>query len=270
MGKKLVTLIEGQPLIQGICSNATIARWMGIAPSSFCANKQKKLEELKYYADFEITDTGKINIIKVLKEEPYEKQAEKRQKWIGQFITRRFGDNYYCIVKEENGLMSKEIGQKLGLKPNTQYEYLLKKYKEFFGIGISGKQYDGQAGRRRYYYMVVDENGNRRPMTEKEQKIKKDLLKKWYGDIENAETISHLTGEYEAGHISKQDYEEALGEIHSQLYEGFMLDMEAYIGVIVRVHYCEWRVTAFNWLKENGYFTEEQLEYFNEHPVLAW
>jgi hypothetical protein len=52
-------------LTTGKWSTKKLAEWFGIRPNSLSRNKEKKLKELKEFADFKITDTGKILIIKV-------------------------------------------------------------------------------------------------------------------------------------------------------------------------------------------------------------
>ena len=44
-----------------------LAKWFGIKPNTFSKQKQDRLEELKEYADYEITDGGKVDIFRVKK-----------------------------------------------------------------------------------------------------------------------------------------------------------------------------------------------------------
>ena len=52
-------------LREGKISNKELAEWFGISANSFSKNKEKKLEELKYFAEFHIDNKNHVIIDKM-------------------------------------------------------------------------------------------------------------------------------------------------------------------------------------------------------------
>ena len=129
-------------LTTGIKSVKEIAEWMGIRPQSFSQKKQKKLKELRNFCDFELTKSGKINILEVFNP-VYTKPSAR----IRQAIEKAFNEEWNwddvdtCIRVGQAIYASGVCGREYEESTIINYVRLVKKEK--FGTGVRGKGLEG-------------------------------------------------------------------------------------------------------------------------------
>ena len=85
-------------------TNAELAEWFGIQVNSFRARKEKKLEELKNFADFKVVDSKKVYIIKVYKPVYVKKKSNKSAKEFRVYWTLIGG-----IIKARRNILKNEL-----------------------------------------------------------------------------------------------------------------------------------------------------------------
>ena len=200
----------------GLMNNKELAEWFGIKESTFKSNKKKKLEELKKYCQFEETK-GKVYILEIYQEE-YQKDFSKS-----------FG-----IIKEETEKIwiknkldtGKRISQEImvenlmDISPATAYTYTLKARNELFGKPFG---FEGSIGSCRYLWCKVSGEGvntKYTPFTEEENKIKKQLFKKYFGDTTEKQLF--INEMVSMGELTKEEGYDMLMEISNMGSEGYM------------------------------------------------
>ena len=191
-------LQEPLALTLGVWDRTMLAKWFGVKPNSFSKAKEKKLEELRFFADFEIFKGGKINILFVKipyyiskKERKYELISSHFEKaWNGHINTmRNVADTIY-----KEGEISKEY------KNNTVYNTVRTIKIEYLGRDCEG----GTKGWcYKDYFLRDKEKDMWRPMTKEERKIYKTARKLVYGD---SDTRAEMLGDmYRSGEYSDKE-----------------------------------------------------------------
>lgn len=183
----------------GIMTNKELATWFGIQPATFSKNKEKKLEELKAYADFEQVGNKQTKInIKQIYEPVYQKKGSQSFEII---------KNKFDTVWSEDGLDTcsrvcyqiLETTEGITVKESTAYNYTIKSRNDLYGKPFQGR---GSLGSCRYVWGKKDEEGRVRKLTDQEEKIKQDLIKKYFGDASQKQIF--VQAMVEAGEISKE------------------------------------------------------------------
>lgn len=114
----------------GIWNLKDLSQWFGIKPNTFSKQKQERLEELKEYADYEITDGGKVNIIKIKKffykknsvYQYYKEQILNLEDKIVDYmiIAKRFYKVELNVSLDESYLCVKQIYEEILKQPKYQ------------------------------------------------------------------------------------------------------------------------------------------------------
>ena len=204
-------------LQEGIFNNKDLAEWFGCSSSYFSQVKDKKLEQLKAYADFELIGNKqkKIKINRV-----YEDQYHKKGSYAYQTIRDKFDQTW-----SDNGLDScKRVCYQimettdLGVVQRTAYNYTLKTRNDLFGKPF---QEGGKLGSCKYLWCKQDEDGKLRFLTKEEEQIKSKMIKKYFGDAEQKQII--VQGMIEAGEITKEEAWDILTQMTNMKGNNFLL-----------------------------------------------
>ena len=216
-------------LTEGLWTNAQLAEWFGMREKTFKNNKEKKLIELTYYAEFE-KEKGKIRITKVINpfyskdvSTNYLKIRDKVDEvWdeTGLDTCSRVGQEIYDILSEED--------ENFKLKSGTVVNYTYRGRNELYGKPFVG---GGKLGNCVYIWCKRDQDGNYSLLTEEEQRIKQNLQTKYFGDATEKQIL--VKGMVEAGELSKEEAWEALEEMtnmNTGNFMGFLAELQAELG----------------------------------------
>lgn len=194
----------------GVVQTKELAEWFGIKPSSFNVTKQKKLEELKDFADYQIISSTKIKITKV-KNPIYIKQQSKAYQLIINKIDECWNKDGLDSCKRVGQQISQELNKELALSPTTVYNYTRKGRNELYGTPFKSR---GSLGYCTYLWCKKEGDGvntQYRQLTKEEEKIKKDLIKKYFGDASEKQVI--VNAMVKAGEIKKEEAWDVLTEL---------------------------------------------------------
>ena len=193
----------------GVMTNKELADWFGIKEGSFRRNKDKKLEELRNFAEFE-RKKGKIEIKKII-EPVYSKRGSEAYQIVKNEIDNVWSDSGLDSCSR----VSEEIGEKckneLMITQNTIYNYTRKGRNELYGVPC---QSEGSLGRCTYLLCKKIGDGIDavyEKFTEDEEKIKDMLMKKYFGNL--AEKTLIVSMMVERGEIRKEDMYDELKEV---------------------------------------------------------
>ena len=219
-------------LKQGYMTNAELAEWFGIQVNSFRARKEKKLEELKNFADFKVVDSKKVYIIKVYKP-VYVKKKSNDYTIVKEEFTQVYNDSKIDTASNVSKKIYNKRKSDLTIKESTTYEYTRAARNELYGKPFVGC---GEKGVCRYIWAKQIGEGQYERFNDTEQAIYKRLLVKYFKGAD--EKTIFVRDMIKRGEITE---EEAWGvyEDMMNLEQGFMnfkIEMEEAIGYpIVRV-----------------------------------
>ena len=197
-----------------------LAEWFGISPGAFRNGKEKKLEELKYFAEF-YEENGKVVITKILNPIYQKRGSEAYQKVVNKIdeVWSKDGlDSCSRVGTEICEILSNEDkGFKNTL--STVIEYTRKGRKELYGVPF---QNGGRLGNCIYIWCKRDKNsGAYSFLTDDEIEIKEQLQKKYFGDATEKQIL--VKGMVESGEISKEDAWDILEELTNMKTGNFMM-----------------------------------------------
>lgn len=187
-------------------TNSELAEWFGISEKTFRNQKEKKINEFKNYAIFEL-DKGKIIVKKILVDE-YVKKNEK----IYEKVKNKFEE-----VWDESGLDTCsnvrdgicEVMDDEELNPNTAYLYTVKARNELYGKPY---KFSGSIGSCYYKWCKWNEEEHRYvALSEDEERIKRDLQTKYFGDATEKQIF--IKAKVMAGELSAEEAWYELEEI---------------------------------------------------------
>ena len=122
MSKDKYIILKGErkmtQLTVGKFKLSEIAEWFGIKVTSFNAAKEKKLEELKEFADYELVSTHQIQITKV-KYPFYVKKNSKNYEIIKKQITKTWNPDGIDTCKRVSNQIYQEKHNELTLTEST-------------------------------------------------------------------------------------------------------------------------------------------------------
>lgn len=183
-----------------VYTSKQLAEWFGLSYGAFRNNKGKKLEELKAFADYEII--GKKFKINKVYNSTYSKNGTKVYETVKRKTLEYWNENGLDTSKNVAKKMYQEEPQIRDLiKPATAYNYVIKSKTEMFGVPYD--QRGGELGICWYEWSKQGPDGNPIPFNDKENKIKEEVIQKYYGNI--TEQGLMLMGEYKAGRIKGED-----------------------------------------------------------------
>ena len=216
-----------------------LAEWFGIKITSFNAAKEKKLEELKEFADYELVSTHQIQITKV-KYPFYVKKNSKNYEIIKKQITKTWNPDGIDTCKRVSLEIANEL-KEIALKESTIYNYTCHGKNELYGHSWMN---DGQIGSCYYLWCKTSGEGVNQKFerfTEEEEAIKKDLLRKYYGDTTEKQLL--VLEMIENGEINKEDAWDVLSALTNMTgssFTVFLHELEEKIGSkVTKVTYVE-------------------------------
>ena len=214
----------------GQMTNQELAQWFDITVKSFTNTKKKRLEELKYFADF-YENKGKVVITKIINPvyskrvtTNYEKVKDKIDEvWSSDGLdtcTRVGNEIYEQLTKEDNDF---------NLQDTTVIAYTRKGRNELYGRPFVG---GGQIGNCIYLWCKRDRKTGRYSfLTPEEQEIKQKLQTKYFGDATEKQIL--VKGMIESGEISKEEAWQVLEELtnmNTGNFMGFLSELQAILG----------------------------------------
>ena len=213
----------------GKMSTKELAEWFGISYGSFRTLKNKKLEELKNYADFkEVYGGVEITCIRKL-------TYNKKDNQIRQIYEQGFEELRQPIdtVSNINNQIYEKYHDKLPTLSSAEsgYHYAIEVRNANYGIPFKG---DGKRGCCYYLWCKVEQKGDEFyfvQFNEEEEKIKQDLLKKHFGTSEEKDLL--IAEMVACGEISKADAYDIMMEyrnLNAKGFMGFLKALEAEIG----------------------------------------
>lgn len=217
-------------LQEGKYLNKDLAEWFGISANSFNKTKDKKLEELKDFADYHL-EGKRVVIDKVIIGEYSKKGSQAYQKIKEQVdkIWNEDGLDTCSRVGEEIFENLTEKDQNFELAPRTVYNYTIKGRNELYGKPFVSK---GSLGECRYVWCKRNkESGEYCLLTEEEKAIKEELQTKYFGDTTEKQIL--VKAMVEAGEVSKEEAWETLEEMTNMRtgnFMGFLRELQEKIG----------------------------------------
>lgn len=186
-----------------------LAEWFGIKVSSLKSTKEKKLEELKEFADYELVSSHQILITKV-KYPFYVKKNSKNYEIIKKQITKTWNPDGIDTCKRVSNQIYKEKHNELTLTESTTYNYTIKAKTELYGK--CGSKYGGSMGYSRYIWGIWDADQQKYIKLNAEQtKIKNELLKKYMHSANEAALF--IQDSIESGELTKEEAWEVYNEM---------------------------------------------------------
>ena len=209
----------------GVMKSQQVAEWMGISYSTFRKKKKEKLEELANFCNFEEIYGG-VNIIQI-----YEYKYSK----LGSFSKQMIVKNLPQVWNQDGLDTCKRVGEEIRLKNNlpiaaeTAGKYAGEGRTKWFG-----KPYDGTAGSLgKCNYILCKTEGTGADtkyirFTQEEQKIKENLMKKYFGSV--AEKTVIVKAMVEMGEIKKEqawDVLEEMTNLNRESYFSFLMELSS-------------------------------------------
>ena len=186
----------------GVMTTQEIAEWFGLKPKSYLNHRAEKLNQLKEYAEF-TTEKGKINITKIIHPEYVKKSMNKNYTIVKDNFDNTWNPNGIDTSKRvADEMYSKKEELNLTLTSNSTYVYVNEAKRELYGIP---KKCCGSRGSCHYILAKKStDNGYPVELTEEENEIKNELIKKYFFDgKENAIII--IQSMIEKGEIEERD-----------------------------------------------------------------
>lgn len=207
----------------GIMTNQEMAEWFGIKEKSFRTTRQKKLEELKEYAIFEDM-RGKVNIKQIIKK-VYTK-GSRDFKLIKEKTREQWNESGLDTCRLVAAKIAKKYRQELKVSDNTLYNYTCISKRELWGKTFGA---GGEIGHCVSELCKVIDNVCIE-FTEEENKIKKSLIKKHFGNLD--EKVLFIKDLLENEEITKEESWELLEDIAKldSNYWLFKLELQEKIG----------------------------------------
>lgn len=188
----------------GKMSTQQLAQWMGISYSYFRQTKEKNLERLENFCDFEPVYGGVI--IKEIYDYEYDKCAPQDKQV------------FLLEINEANDGLSSVAGMSRKLQKDNQYyarisndavQRRMGKMNVLFGLYPQGeKETAGKLGSRKWVYAIkIDDYNNYRVLTEEQQNVFRHIVKSVYGnETDKVMEMMLLEEAFKETNMSKQEY----------------------------------------------------------------
>lgn len=211
---------EKMKLKLGMMTNKELAQWFGVSEGTFRNSKKSKLKELEYFASFEEVK-GKVNI-KEIYFNTYSKQGSKNYQKVKDVIDEVWNQETGLDSCARVGMEIKEkFGESLPLTERTIYDYTRKGRNELYGRPFLDA---GTLGKCSYTWCKKEGEGvaaEYRLLTDEEEKVKKELLKKYFGDSDEKHAI--VQAMVERGEIKKEEAWEVFNDLTGTSTGSFMM-----------------------------------------------
>ena len=216
-------------LVTGTFSNKDIADCFGIKQNTFYKNKEKKLKELKNFANYEITPTGKIKI-KEVKIPVYVKPTSKAFKYYLETVPKAWT---YDEPETCSRVAAKIFDPKNNIQVSTGYEYTRMARDELWGKPDKenpkckhklAKMYRGQNPPEDNIYIAF---------TDEDYKIHEELFQEYIAP--NAKTTTDIILQVKDKELDKEQAFDIL--FPEKSYKLFLSRLAAKLG-------CDWIVNS--------------------------
>ena len=214
----------------GFMSTEELAAWSGRSVAHMKKNKKQWCaNNLVIYADYELTRGG-VNILKIKNKVFYSSgYQEVKTKWRGHYGYDGvpLDSCVKCWEKLSENMTTK-------LKDVTGISYVGQCRREAYGVARRDNKYDGHSG---YCHFVYCKEVDDKPVlfTSAEEKIKKELQKKYFSTEEQAKEKEYrkaLLQSYKKGEIDKEEYIAAIFDLddNDAAWLSFQEEFEKRIG----------------------------------------
>ncbi len=204
---------EKNELKLGPMSITDLAKWFGKSRATIAHNKIAYLSRLKNYCEFEELPSGKINII-AIKDSTFKKEGNKQI--IKDNFVKEWNDNGLDTARNVSEKIFDNHEDELGITRSTAYTYTLQARNELYSKPFCGR---GEKGCCEYVWCVDLGGGQYRELDEDEQKVKNDLLKKYFGNTTEKQLM--VEAMVKAGEITEAEAFGVLKEMTGMNQAGF-------------------------------------------------
>lgn len=204
-------------LTEGKKTKKEIAEWFGVTQATFSKYKEKKLKELEKFAEF-YEEKSKIIITKVLCP-VYAKQGSNAYTKIKEEVDKTWRKNGLDSCKRVSMEIENKLKNELTVTSNTIYDYTRQSRNELYGIPFVER---GKIGSCTYLWVKKIGDGITtvyEPLTAEEEKIKQELIKKYFGNADEKQII--VQGMVAKGEITKEQAWDVLTELTNMKGENF-------------------------------------------------
>ena len=217
-------------LVEGKITLANLETWLGVSAGTLRNNKSKYLNILARYCRYHEEGTTKktLYIDEVYEAEysalqgpkPYQRVKElTKENWSGE------GLDSCALVASRNFPILQQEGYTI--TENTSYNYTCQSRTELWGSPM--KRTNGELGYSRYEYCKVGPQGQLVPLNEEEQKIKRQVTEKYFGNLEDF-TLG-IADDIKKGKITAEEAGLALANLGSHgEYLAWKNELEARLG----------------------------------------
>lgn len=215
-------------LHEGIYTQKALAEWVGVNISTLKRNKEKYLEELKEYAGYDLTESGKINI-KYIKIPVYVKKNSNYQK-VKKVVPKYWSENKIDKKKwVATKIQEKEL---MNIGESTTYSYVCRATTELWGKPNGAS---GPAGYNYWVLCVRTSSNTLRPFTEEEQGVRKKYKAKYFQKKQEALSKQEEKREVvelmrQSGKLTKEEYKEEMYNLDEPLrvaYDEYLKAMQS-------------------------------------------
>lgn len=160
-----------------------LSDWFGIKKNSFSKAKQKKMEELKLFCDYELVSKTKISITNIYSP-IYEKSASENYEKIKQEIPKIWKVNYPETCSRVSAEIVEQKNNKgITLTNSSIYNYTRKASVELYGK--RGSRLSGELGISEYIWAKQNETKTGYEfLTDEELAVKTQLLQQYFGNAQ--------------------------------------------------------------------------------------
>ena len=236
-------LQEGQ-----VYGNKELAQWFGIKEGSFKNQKEKKLEQLSRFAEYRLVGnkTKKVLITKVYDTGIYTKAGSKNYEIIKNNIDKIWSQDGLDSCRRVSEVMVKD--QLVPLAPSSVYNYTRKGRNQLYGKPFSGGGSLGSC----IYIWCKKEGDKLVLLTPEEERIKSNVIKKYFGDATEKQVI--VQGMVETGEITKEEAWDVLTELTDMKganFTSFLRELELKLGCrVIKGTLVDRRESAFELTEE--------------------
>lgn len=197
----------------GKMSMRELADWFGKNPATLSRQKVEYLSKLEKYCDFEELPSGKINIT-AIRTSVFSGNGSKQI--IKDNFVKEWNDNGLDTAKNVSEKILDNNEDKLSITKSTAYTYTLQARNELYNKPFCGR---GEKGCCEYVWCVDLGEGQYRELNEDEQKVKNDLLKKYFGNTTEKQLM--VEAMVKAGEITEAEAFGVLKEMTGMNQAGF-------------------------------------------------
>lgn len=192
----------------GFMSNEEIINWAQISPNYYLRIRKAWCEkQLSKYAKHRLVKGG-VEILEII--EPIYGTTAKKE--VEKNFSKCWGHEGHNIDTCKNACrkIQKVLNNKIDVADATIYSYVCLTKREMYGVP---KKYEGSIGESFYVYCKIV-NNEYIPFTEEEEKIKKELAKKYLcTNTDRIIDLKAIKAAYQNGELEREDYEKAIDEI---------------------------------------------------------